>query len=418
MFGGLRRDTLGRGSKLLHSWLALEGSLEPLTGEGFTYTRAAVAWSVDANGNIYPRGGPQPRFESRSLLGRTELGLLLEPVRTNLVVRSGDFGTGWTLIGSPTRTLAMAKVLGVETLDLIGDDSGAAMEGYAQTVAFTSSTAKAIAIILAPGLTQPASGTLIRLEDVTAGVNRLVATVTWPGGVPSFAMAQGAVLSALPLKDGTYLCRFRSDVVTHTNTNRIAIYPAGTLAQTGDVYAGGVHVEQNWATGAPIPTTASTAATGADDFSFPWAGAPRALTMYGRFVEQGSLLRADPVLSLGDGTNPQFSIKSNGAFYGCEHHNGLVNVTSYLAAGTMPLYGDVVEVRAVLRATGAIQFGLSVNGGTELVATSSAANALAGAWGALRLGVGQQGSTFGQALWLETKVAGGEVTMAKLRTLD
>lgn len=164
---------------------------------------------------------------------------------SNICRHSEDFGTTWVATaGTPTRTPAAHTKSGI-TLDLIGDDSAVAIEGYEQTITFTGNGTKAVSGFFKPGTSQAASGSKILLSDSTASVNRIEATVTWSAGAPTVVMTTGTYIGAILYADGVYRLLFTSTSVTAANTNLVSIRPAGTTAEQGDIYAGGIQVENN-----------------------------------------------------------------------------------------------------------------------------------------------------------------------------
>src|SRR5690349_13582031 len=82
--------------------------------------------------------------------GLYERSTLSEIGSTNLCLQSENFGTTWAAIGTPTRTAAATTAIGV-SLDLIGDDDAAGLEGYSQTITFTSDAVKAVSVFVKQG---------------------------------------------------------------------------------------------------------------------------------------------------------------------------------------------------------------------------------------------------------------------------
>ncbi len=223
----------------LFDWAAEDLSLTARSGQVGTHTRAdatTCASYVDANGQIATALANVPRWQyERS---------------ANLCASSEDF-SGWTAVGTPTRvaaaltchdsTLAEGKVV----LDLLGDNDTAGLEYYQQPVIFTGDAVKAAAVYMAEG-TAPASS-VVAVYDVTAAAFRLLAVVTWAAGVPSVAMTTGTYIGATLLNSCVYRLAFATTAVTAANAHRAEVYPATTaafaVATVGNVYAGGVQVE-------------------------------------------------------------------------------------------------------------------------------------------------------------------------------
>jgi hypothetical protein len=174
------------------------------------------------------------------------------------------------VIGTPTRTPA-ALTIGDLVLDLIGDDAAGTLEGYSQDIPFTGDALKAVSLVLAAGT---GTSTVVRLRDITAGADRLLATITWAAGVPTVTMTTGEKAGEpVALASGAYRVGFQTTSATAANTNSLQVYPATdaalAVANTGTVYAGGVQAED-----APFPssyrkTTTATVARSADSLTYP-----------------------------------------------------------------------------------------------------------------------------------------------------
>lgn len=200
------------------------------------------------------------------------LGYIAEEARTNLVLRSENFSLAWAAVGTPTRSAA-AKTCGALNMDLIGDDSAAALEGYTQTITYTADATKTVSIFIAQGTS---ASTIIRLRDTTAGADRLLAAITWSGGLPIITMTTGTSQGYTTFPGSIFRIQLLTTSVTAANTNSLQIYPASDAALavtgTGDVYAGGVQSENGTFATSYIPTAAATSARAADSLIFPISG--------------------------------------------------------------------------------------------------------------------------------------------------
>lgn len=179
----------------------------------------------------------------------------------NVVLQSENFGTTWTLINTPTRTPAPLVVGGV-TFDLIGDDSAAATEGYAQDISYTGNGVKAVSLFV---IQSSATSSVIRLVDNTAGPNRILAALTWSAGLPVLAMTTGTFLGYDAVIPTVFRLKFASTSVTAANNNALHIFPATTaaiaVADTGNIYMGGVQTEDNSVPTPYIKTTTASVQT-------------------------------------------------------------------------------------------------------------------------------------------------------------
>jgi hypothetical protein len=146
----------------------------------------------------------------------------------------------WSSVGTPVRTAAASVGNGCP-LDLLSDDSGAALEGYTKAVTFTGNDVKILSCLVSKG---SSTSSVIRLRDTSAPANRLLAVVTWSGTVPSIVMTTGTNLSSTLVDSvtNTYRLVFATTSVTAANVNQYEVYPATdaalATANTGTVYLG------------------------------------------------------------------------------------------------------------------------------------------------------------------------------------
>lgn len=384
------------------------------------------ASSIDANGRVFIPGYKSPRWY-QSYDATTGLwlprGILLEGSRVNLVTGSESFvGTGWSAGGTPTRSAAAHTASGV-SLDLIGDDSAAAVEYYVQTVAFTGDAVKAVSIFAKEGTTP--DGFVVNLADDSAPANRLIARITWASGVPTVTMTTGTHLFTRRCKDGVYRFGFASTSVTAANTNRLYIFPATTaafaVANVGNVYAGGVQAENAAFPGEYIPTVGAALTRSADALSFAFPAIPQAMTVYVKFVESGGRFdngyKSIYALTDSPGNSPFLHINGNATAYIAAHNNG--SATRTTAASGTPATGDVVEMRHVVNTDGSTYLGSSINAAAEAVTSATAANTFASRWGSsgnALLSVASFGNyDFGFAVVGKLYIAAGVKTLAQMR---
>lgn len=377
------------GTNLLF-WYKGGGSLQ-----GFTFTRATVATQLNAGGVYATQSSGKAAtswYDTDADRVPDTPAFVLSPARTNLCLQSENFGTTWSAANSPTR-VAAAKTCGTVSLDLIGDDSAAALEGYTQTVTFTGNAVKSISIHLAQG---SSTSTVVRLLDTTATANRLRAVVTWTAGVPTSTPNEGVFLGALPRGNGVWRLYFQTTSVTAANTNSLEVYPATDAALavtgTGTVYAGGVQAENALYPGEYVPTTTGTVTRNEEVATVPFNAKPQAMTLYLRFIDLGSLKNTatvETLLSVGGGSGARLRLSSNGTFYNFLKVNA-AGAAIDSAAATATALGDVVELVGVLAANGSVQLIQSING-TTTTAAASVAQALDPAWNSAVLAFGLTG---------------------------
>lgn len=420
MTGLMPRDV--KRSRYLFDWSARwaieKNSLDAITGQAATFTRATVGSAIDRGGVLVNHAHSEPRYLWLDLDGdgiRETPHLLLEDARTNLVLQSENFGATWTTGGTPTRTAAAHTASGV-SLDLIGDDDAAALEYYQQPVTFTGDAAKAFSIVLRPA---SSASSVLALADSTSGTNPLLAVITWSGGVPVVTMANGTFLGKEALADGAYRLLFSSTTVTAAHVNIIQVFPATNAALgvgfTGTVYAGGVQTENALFPSSYLKTTTGTVTRNVESCTFAFNGVPQAMTAYVKGVLLSNDASNDPYfIDIGtSGTAPHFFLYSGGAVgqVVTQHHNGTTAVISDANAVGQGV-GDTLEAMGVLNADGSVVASGRKNGGTIVTAAATAANALAAAWNGAVLNFNHADSGAGFFAFQSVRIAAGVQSMA------
>jgi hypothetical protein len=262
---GFRR-TRERASGLLFAFGVDDLSTSLVTGQALSFDRDSSRTVIDSTGRLTTLTRDQVPWSCayNATDAVWEPTLDCQRAATNLCLQSEDLGTTWAAIGTPTRTAA-AKRCGDLVLDLIGDDAAGTLEGYSQVVTYTGNEGKGVLIHMAAGTS---TSVVVRVRDVSAGANRLLATIAWASGVPTVTMTTGTAYTTVTLADGSYQFQFRTTTVTAANTNQIEIYPATTSAlvttNTGTVYVGGVQTQNQNYCNAYIKTTTGTVTTDDD----------------------------------------------------------------------------------------------------------------------------------------------------------
>ena len=390
------------------------------SGQTATFTRGGAtnaAESLDSLLKMYLVNTNEPRsqFVTDATDGISKPAWLLEAGSTNLVVQASHLDTTWAAVGTPTFTSSGHTTAGVR-LNLIGDDAAGTLEGYTQTVTFTGNAAKAVSCYVKKGTSTSAA---VRVRDTSAGADRLLAIVTWSGTVPSVAMTTGTYLGAITHYDGVYRLLFQTTSVTAANTNSLQVYPATdaalSVANTGDLYAGGFQAENALVPSSYLDTTTATVTRTADAFSIACNIIPQAMTVYAKWVEMGTTLydAAGGVVYIGDaaGTDPDFYIGTDGG----QKYRGVHYDKTSTAAAT-PVIGNTVEGRAVLQSDGSVYFGQSINAAAEVVAATSATKTLGAAWSGQTLYVNSLGTASkGLMALLSIRIAAGTKTLAQMQ---
>ena len=169
---------------------------------------------------------------------------------TNLALRSEDLGTApWTTSGTPTRSAAAHTASGI-LLDLIGDDTGAAVEEFSQPINFAGDSGdKGVSCYVKVGTSPAAGGSELIIADTTAGANRLRAVLTFSAGVPVVTVTTGTRFDPELYNDGVYRIRLAAVGVLAANTNSFIVRPALTSTEQGNLYFGGLHIDHSGTSG-------------------------------------------------------------------------------------------------------------------------------------------------------------------------
>ena len=379
-----------------------------------TYSRATTAnrtgrdlvVASEASGTLRDR-----HFVLNPATSLYERSALVEKASANVCLHSENF-TGWTAVGSPTIGVSAHSASGV-VLDLLGDDDGGALEYLYQNITFTADGVKAVSIYVKAGTSQAAAGSEVNLLDQTAaGTPRLSMIVTFSGaGVPSVSASTGTYLGYEALKGGVYRLLFVTTSVTAANTNELSVRPARTLAQTGNIYAGGVQAENSTTPTSYKSTTTGTVARNADSLAFPFTAVPQSLSLYCKMVVPASVPSGDDThtLWIGDGTTGfrlWISSQNIRAYHYGPASNSVADITD-------PAAGDLIEMLATLASDGSATASASTNGGAVVSGSAGATGAFPSAWNVQTISITPAGV---MAVCL-IRVALGVRTMAEMRAI-
>jgi hypothetical protein len=328
------RRTREKASPYIFAFSADDFSFSLPTGQTVVYTRAGSKTVLDSLGQVTTLGKAQPSWASayNATTGNYEPVYQSDRSVTNLVLRSEDFSTGWSSVGTPTRTAA-AKVAGDVVLDLLGDDSAGALEGYTQAVTFTGDAQKAVSVFVAKG---SSSSSVVRLRDTTAVANRLLATITWSGSTPSVAMTTGThcSISPIPCANSVYRLLFQTTSVTAANTNQIEVYPAAdaalSVANTGTLYVGGVQCENYEAPRQYMKSLGTAGSTTGDEMSATLSWLPQDFTVYARLARP-AWVGATMLSGFVGGIASQWNASGNR--WGVRYEGASGNIVAYLNDG-------------------------------------------------------------------------------------
>ena len=421
----------GLRSRLLFHWRARDLSLNALTGQVGTFTRASAGGAVpDRNGLLYTPVHSQPRWEQVATYAGIEAALRLEGGRTNLLTQSSNFGA-WTASASPAGlTSGIKDPLGGTGAYLITDDNAAGAEYVELAVTFTGDAEKAFAVYVRP----ESSGTSVfRIRDLTAGVERMLVQANWVGGaLGSVGVSTGTYLGYTLAYDTDgilwYRLLFRTAAVTAANSHVVRLYPAEITSVTGTATGGcyffGAQAEDGLNPTSYTATAGATVARTKDSLSWAFPALVQPLSMYVRFVLHGLLPLGSDLRLLTIGAS------SGGASW-LELHSILASASLQarirgLATGSSgsvapgALHGQVIEALAWLRpsaGTATIQLQAAVDGVAGAAGAASGAAAIASTFNGNILTLnGLSGSTVdAHASYLDAKVGAGILTLDQIR---
>lgn len=309
-----------------------------------------------------------------------ERALLLELAGVNLALRSEELGTAPWGFGSSLAIAADAIEApdGTLTADRLSNDGTVSSQGFSQAITFTADGVKVFSVFLKAGT---AAATAFSIYDQTAATHRHVVQANWTNGVPSLVTGSGAGLIFPPrhIRNGWYRCAFNASGVVAANANVIVIYPSGTGAVAGSVYAWGAQPENARVPSSYMKSVGTQGTRAAETWSraLPALNPPRACSVYMRQINQGhGYLGSTAAWWIGDAafTQPLLYLSDNGTFDGRlfgQWHDGSSASTSVM--GTGPTVGDVLEAVVQLSAGGACQLLSAINGGAIQTAAAGAA---------------------------------------------
>lgn len=276
-----------------------------------TVTRASTGFAETEAGVLVSFGSGVPRI--------TDKGLLVEAGRTNLLLRSQEFGTTWATFFSTVSSDASAAPDGTTTADSVIEDSSTQPHGVDQTVAAATNTTYTFSVYAKAG---SRSWLRMRIDD-GGGSNsnqcwfNLATGVA--GTVQNTGTGTGAVARIQAMADGWYRCILTGQPAS-SSTGSVRCLLRVTTGDTVTAHAGnstgnllfwGGQLEAASAATSYIPTTSATAGRASDLINLEstafssWYTSTSALSWY---VEaEAPLANPGPntlrLFNVGDGTS-------------------------------------------------------------------------------------------------------------------
>ena len=227
-----------------------------------TFARASSGTFVDSAGVLQTAAIDVPRFDHNPTTGES-LGLLVEEQRTNLLLRSEEFGTTWITFRASVSADATTAPNGSTTADKIVEDTTASNNhGVQQTgISFVASTTYTFSVFLKPA---ERSNARIGIPGFVAQFNLQALSVT--------ALTAGATAAIQMFANGWFRCSVTATVAS-TASGSVSVSMGETSASTtinytGDgtsgIYLWGAQVEAGAFPTSYIPTTTAAATRSAD----------------------------------------------------------------------------------------------------------------------------------------------------------
>lgn len=236
---------------------ALTKTLDPR----ITFTRASSATYVDSAGLIQTASTDVPRFDHNPTTGES-LGLLVEEARTNLLVRSEEFETGWAAAGGAVASAGTnVAPNGTATADTITDTNGTTASPFIfQTVTLADSTTYTMSCYLKAGTKSTAR---VGIRNKAGSI--IFSNFDLAAGTTSVGSAISSSIESVG--NGWYRCIVVAGSSTGATSQRGLIYidtASYTADGTGTILAWGAQLEAGAFPTSYIPTTTATVTRSAD----------------------------------------------------------------------------------------------------------------------------------------------------------
>jgi hypothetical protein len=266
------RNALWRSAKAVPSldlrFAESKSLVDATTGQSLvTFTRASSGTYVGSDGLIKTATTNEPRFDHNPTTGES-LGLLVEEQRTNLLLRSEEFGNAsWSKVSTTITANSIAAPDGLITADTITDSNDVAAAAHSATSpsqSFTSGVAYTVSVFAKAGTL----GETAFIFPSSAFTATLSARFSLTAGTVT-AVDAGVTGSIVSLPNGWYRCTATATATT-TASGTIQFRTATTTGSfyqgngTGTIYLWGAQLEAGAFPTSYIPTTTATVTRSAD----------------------------------------------------------------------------------------------------------------------------------------------------------
>ena len=233
-----------------------------------TFTRASIGTYVGSDGLVKTATTNEARFDHNPTTGES-LGLLVEEARTNLLLRSEEFGTTWTATRASVSTDATLAPSGATTADkLVEDTTATNTHQIQQTVTLVANTTYATSFYI-----KSSERTELRLlfsagsDGINAAFNLSTGVATAQANTGSGVIASATLT---PVGNGWFRAT-ATGLISPTSTSAtltLRLLSSGSNSYTGDGTSGlflyGAQLEAGAFATSYIPTTSATVTRAAD----------------------------------------------------------------------------------------------------------------------------------------------------------